>query len=95
MCRVLVRDLAGDARVVHHELMASPPRAADRGRVTAAAVVAAVALAVGGSAVAASFDQRGTAMFAGTLSFGLVVAVIAVVGATVTLAVPGKRSRNN
>jgi signal transduction histidine kinase len=90
MCRVLVRDLAGDARVVHHELMASPPRAADRGRVTAAAVAAAVALAVLGSAVAASFD-RGTAMFADTLSFGFVVAVIAVVGATVTLAVPGNR----
>ena len=71
--------------------MASPPRAADRGRVTAAAVAAAVVLAVLGSAVAASFDRPGTAVFADTLAFALVVAVIAVVGAVVTLAVPGNR----
>jgi signal transduction histidine kinase len=77
--------------VVHHEPMASPPLAADRGRVTAAAVAVAVALAVVGSATAASFDRPGTAVFADTLSLAFVVAVIAVVGAVVTLAVPGNR----
>jgi signal transduction histidine kinase len=77
--------------VVHHEPMASQPLAADRSRVTAAAVAAAVALAVVGSAVAAFFDRPGTAVFADTLSFAFVVAVIAVVGAVVTLAVPGNR----
>ncbi len=75
--------------MVHHEPMASQPLAADRSRVTAAA--AAVALAVVGSAAAAFFDRPGTAVFADTLSFAFVVAVIAVVGAVVTLAVPGNR----
>jgi signal transduction histidine kinase len=77
--------------VVHHEPMASQPLAADRGRVTAAAVAAAVALAVVGSAAAAFFDRPGTAVFADTLSFAFVVAVMSVVGAVVTLAVPGNR----
>jgi signal transduction histidine kinase len=76
--------------VVHHEHMKRVPRAADRGRLTAAAVGAAVVLAVVGPAVGAAYD-RGTAMFADTLSFAVVVAAIAVVGAVVTLAVPGNR----
>jgi signal transduction histidine kinase len=76
--------------VVHHEHMTSPPRTEDRGRITAAAVAAAVVLAVVGSAVATAYD-RGTAMFADTLSVAFAVAVVAVVGAIVTLAVPGNR----
>jgi hypothetical protein len=70
--------------------MTSPPRAEAGGRFIAAAVAAAVVLAVVGSVVATAYD-RGTAMFADTLSFALVVAVVAVVGAIVTLTVPGNR----
>ena len=77
--------------MVHDERMKSPPRAGDRGRVTAAAVVAAVALAVAGSAAGTAYDRPGTAVFAGTLSFAFAIAVVAVVGAIVTLAVPGNR----
>jgi len=77
--------------VVHDERMKSPPRAADRGRVTAAAVVAAVVLAVAGPAAGTAYDRPGTAVFAGTLSFAFAIAVVAVVGAIVTLAVPGNR----
>ena len=77
--------------MVHDERMTSPPRAADRGRLTAAAVVAAVVLAVVGSAAGTAYDQPGTAVFADTLSFALAVAVVAVVGAIITLAVPGNR----
>jgi hypothetical protein len=65
---------------VHHEHMKRVPQAADRGRLTAAAVGVAVVLAVVGPAVGAAYD-RGTAMFADTLSFAVVVAAIAVVGA--------------
>ena len=77
--------------MVHDERMTSPPRAAHRGRFTAAAVVAAVVLAVAGSAVGTAYDRSGTAMFADTLSFAFAIAVVAVVGAIVTLAVPGNR----
>ena len=77
--------------MVHDERMASPPRAADRGRLTAAAVVTAVVLAVTGSAAGTAYDRPGTAVFAGTLSFAVAVAVVAVVGAIITLAVPGNR----
>ncbi len=77
--------------MVHDERMKSPPRAADRGRVTAAAVVAAVVLAVVGSAVGTAYDRPGTAVFADTLAFAFAVAVVAVVGAIITLAVPGNR----
>ena len=73
--------------MVHHEHMTQE---APRGRFTAAAAAAAVVLAVVGSAVATTYD-RGTAMFADTLSFAFVVAAVAVVGAIVTLAVPGNR----
>ena len=38
-----------------------------------------------------AYDQPGTAVFADTLSFAVAIAVIAVVGAIVTLAVPGNR----
>ena len=77
--------------MVHDERMKSPPRAVDRGRVTAAAVVAAVVLAVAGSAVGTAYDRPGTAVWAGTLSFAVAIGVVAVVGAIVTLAVPGNR----
>jgi hypothetical protein len=77
--------------VVHHEHMTSAPRAAVRGRFTAAAVAAAVVLAVVGSVVAVGFDRSGTAVFVDALSIALVVAVVAVVGAIVALAVPGNR----
>ena len=77
--------------MVHDERMTSPSRADDRGRVAAAAVVAAVVLAVAGSAVGTAYDQPGSAVFADTLSFAVAIAVTAVVGAIVTLAVPGNR----
>ena len=77
--------------MVHDERMTSPPRADDRGRVIAAAVVAAVVLAVAGSAVGTAYDRSATAVFADTLSFAVAIAVTAVVGAIVTLAVPGNR----
>ena len=76
---------------MHDEHMTSPPRADDRGRVTAAAVIAAVALAVAGSTVGTAYDRPATAVFADTLSFAAAIAVTAVVGAIVTLAVPGNR----
>ena len=71
--------------------MDSPPLAPARGRFTAAAAGAAVVLALAGSVVAASYGHPGTAVFAGTLSFALALAAVAVVGAVVTLAVPGNR----
>ena len=77
--------------MVHDERMKRPPRAADRGRVSAAAVAAAVVLAVAGSAVGTAYDRPGTAVFADTLAFAVAIAVVAVVGAVVTLAVPGNR----
>ena len=73
--------------MVHDERMTSPPRADDRGRVAAAAVIAAVVLAVAASAAGTAYDRPGTAVFAGTLSFAVAIAVTAVVGAIVTLAV--------
>ena len=78
--------------MVHHELMDSPALAPARGRLTAAAAGAAVVLALAGSAVAVAYDRAGTAVFADTVSFGVVLAVIAVVGAVVILAVPGNRT---
>jgi len=72
--------------------MKSPQPALVRGRFPAAAAGAAVLLALAGSAVATSYDRPGTAIFADTLSFGFVLAAIAVVGAVVTLAVPGNRA---
>jgi len=78
--------------VVHHERMESPPLAPGRGRLTAAAAGAAVVLALAGSAVAAAYGRPGTTIFADTLSFGVVLAAVAVVGAIVTLAVPGNRT---
>jgi signal transduction histidine kinase len=76
---------------VHDERMTGPPRAADRGRFTAAAVVAAVVLAVAGSAAGTAYDRPGTAVFADTLALAFAIAVVAVVGAIITLAVPGNR----
>ena len=74
-----------------HDEHMKRPLAADRGRFTAAAVFAAVVLAVVGSAVGTAYDRPGTAVFADTLSFAFVIAVVAVVGAIITLAVPGNR----
>ena len=59
--------------MVHDERMKGPSRAADRGRVTAAAVVTAVVLTVTGSAVATAYDRPGTAVFADTLSFAFAI----------------------
>ena len=75
--------------MVHHRLMESPPLAPVRGRLTAAAAGVAVVLTLAGTVVATSYDHPGTAVFAGTLSFVLALAAVAVVGAVVTLAVPG------
>jgi signal transduction histidine kinase len=72
--------------------MDSPALASARGRLTAAAASAAVVLTLTGSAVAVAYDRAGTAVFADTVSFGVVLAVIAVVGAVVVLAVPGNRT---
>jgi signal transduction histidine kinase len=77
--------------VVHDERMKRLLRAVDRGRLTAAAVLAAVVLAVAGSAVGTACDRPGTAVFADTLAVAFVIAVVAVVGAIITLAVPGNR----
>jgi signal transduction histidine kinase len=83
--------LAGDAHVVHHEPMDSTPPAPVSGRFTAVAVGAAVVVALAGSAIAPTYDQAGTAVFADTLSFAFAVGAVAVVGAVITLAVPGNR----
>ena len=77
--------------MVHHGLMKSPQLTPGRGRFTAATVSAAVVLTLAGSAVAAMYDRPGTAVFADTLSFAFALAAVAVVGAVVTLAVPGNR----
>jgi signal transduction histidine kinase len=67
------------------------PSAPVSSRVTAAAVGAAVVVAVAGEAVAVAYDRAGTGVFADTLSSALAVGAVAVVGAVVTLAVPGNR----
>src|SRR5579862_2525246 len=61
------------------------------GRAAAAAAGAAVAVALAGAVAAAAFDPAGSAVFAETLSFGIAVSAVAVVGAVITLAVPGNR----
>ena len=71
--------------------MKIPQLTPGRGRFTAAAAGAAVVLTLAGSAVATIYDRPGTAVFADTLSFALALAAVAVIGAVVTLAVPGNR----
>src|SRR6266513_4569088 len=71
--------------------MESPPSAPVSGRLTAAAVGAAVVVALASSAAAAAYDRAGSAVFAGTLSVTFAIAAVAVVGAVITLAVPGNR----
>jgi signal transduction histidine kinase len=78
--------------VVHHELMESPLQAPGHGRLTAVVASAAVVLALTGSAAAVAYGRPGSAVFVDTLSVGVVLAVIAVVGAVVVLAVPGNRT---
>ena len=68
---------------------AAPPALAS-GRFTAAAASAAVVVALAGFAIAPTYDRR-TAVFADTLSFAFAVGAVAVVGAVITLAVPGNR----
>lgn len=77
--------------MVHHELMESALSAPGAGRFTAAAAGAAVVVVLAGAAVAPAYDRAGTAVFADTLSFAFAVGAVAVVGAVVTLAVPGNR----
>ena len=43
------------------------------------------------SAIAPTYDRAGSAVFADTLSFAFAVGAVAVVGAVITLAVPGNR----
>ena len=86
-----VSDLAGEPHVVHHELMDEPaagacPRPPHRGRGQRRCGARRVGLRRGGR-----LRPAGTAVFADTLSFAFVLAVIAVVGAVVVLAVPGNR----
>ena len=71
--------------------MESPPSAPASGRFMAAVTGAAVLVAVAGAVTATAYDQAGTGVFAATLSFALAVVAVAVVGAVVTLAVPGNR----
>jgi signal transduction histidine kinase len=70
--------------------MGTPP-APVSGRFIAAAAVAAVVVAVAGSAVAAGYDRAGSAALGGTLSVALAIGATAVVGAIITFAVPGNR----
>jgi signal transduction histidine kinase len=51
----------------------------------------AVVVAVAGSVTAAAYDRAGTGMFADSLSFAFAVGAVAMVGAVITLAVPGNR----
>ena len=76
--------------MVHHGPMESHPPV--RGRLTAAAAGAAVVLTLAGSVIATAYDRPGSAVFADTLSFAFVLAAVAVVGAVITLAVPGNRT---
>ena len=71
--------------------MNSLPSASASGRVTTVAAGAAVVVAVAGSVTATAYDQAGSAGVPGTLSFAFAVSTVAVVGAVVTLAVPGNR----
>lgn len=85
--------------MVHHEPMNSPPPEPPRaryapasGRHAPAAVGVAVLVAVAGSVTGAAYDQSaGSAVFAETLSFAVALSTVAVVGALVTLTVPGNR----
>jgi signal transduction histidine kinase len=72
--------------------MESPLQAPGHGRLTAVVASAAVVLALTGSAAAVAYGRPGSAVFVDTLSVGVVLAVIAVVGAVVVLAVPGNRT---
>jgi hypothetical protein len=76
---------------VHHEPMQSPTLAPVSGRYTAAAAGAAVTVALAAAVTATAYDRTGTAVFADTLVFAFAISAISVVGAVVTLAVPGNR----
>jgi signal transduction histidine kinase len=71
--------------------MESPPSAPVSGRFTAVVTGAAVVAALAGAGVAAAYDRAGTAAFAGTLFLAFAIGAVAVVGAMITLAVPGNR----
>lgn len=71
--------------------MESPPSAPVSGRFTTVVTGAAVMAALAGAAIAAAYDRAGTAAFASTLSLAFAVGAVAVVGAVITLAVPGNR----
>jgi hypothetical protein len=73
--------------------MESLTQAPASGRVAAVAAGTAVAVALAVSVAAAAFDPAGSAVFAETLSFGIAVSAVAVIGAVITLAVPGKPRR--
>ena len=77
---------------MHHGLVQSPASAPAAGRFIATAAGAAVVVALAGSAVATAYDRVGTAVFADALSFALAIGAVAVVGAVVTLAMPGNRA---
>src|SRR5580658_5384403 len=51
----------------------------------------AVVVAVAGSVTATAYDRAGTGMFASSLSFAFAVGAVAIVGAVITLAVPGNQ----
>ena len=76
--------------MVHHGLVDSPSASA-RDRVTTVAAGAAVVVALAGAAAATAYARVGGAAWAGMLSVAIAIAAVAVVGAVVTLAVPGNR----
>ncbi len=71
--------------------MKSPPPGPGSGLITTVVAGVAVTVSLAGAVAAAAFDPAGSAVFAETLSFGIAVSAIAVVGAVITLAVPGNR----
>lgn len=72
----------------HHALMNISAATLSRGRLTAAAVSAAVVVTLAASAVATAYNSQDTASVVTT---GVVLGIVALVGAVVTLTVPSNR----
>ena len=71
--------------------MDSPWPSLGRDRLTAVATGAAAVVALGGSGVATAYDRSGTFGFANALVIACAIGTVAVVGAVITLAIPGNR----
>ena len=79
------------ANVRHHGLVGPGRPTSHRDRRTAVAVAAVVLVALSGAAVAAGYDQFDPSAAANSLITAFVIGTVAVVGAAITLAVPGNR----